>query len=94
MVLWSHLMLSHVFVTLSRNIVLSASYHCLFVPLWRLYGCDGYTVQDTYDMQWSFSGDVLLTTDSARTLQLLDLRYDNYLAAISLQPTKPEEYNA
>lgn len=31
--------------------------------------------QDTYDMQWSFAGDVLLTTDKARVLELLDLRH-------------------
>lgn len=30
--------------------------------------------QDTYDMQWSYSGDVLLTTDAVQTLRLLDLR--------------------
>lgn len=64
--------------------------------MWRLYCCGGHTInaintgQDTYDMQWSFSGDVLLTTDSARALQLLDLRYGTYLATVSLQSTESE----
>lgn len=26
-------------------------------------------------MQWSYSGDVVLTTDASRALQLLDIRY-------------------
>lgn len=30
--------------------------------------------QDTYDMQWSYSGDVVLTTDASKALQLLDIR--------------------
>ncbi|CAM9152559.1 unnamed protein product [Ascophyllum nodosum] len=29
---------------------------------------------DTYDMQWSFMGDVLLTTDASRALKLIDIR--------------------
>lgn len=32
------------------------------------------SLQDTYDMQWSYSGDVVLTTDASRALQLLDIR--------------------
>ncbi|CAM9508972.1 unnamed protein product [Ectocarpus fasciculatus] len=35
---------------------------------------------DTYDMQWSYSGDVVLTTDASRALQLLDLRAGNVVA--------------
>lgn len=27
-------------------------------------------------MQWSYSGDVVLTTDASRALQLLDIRYN------------------
>eukprot|EP00752_Nemacystus_decipiens_P003781 g3481.t1 len=35
---------------------------------------------DTYDMQWSFSGDVVLTTDASRALQLLDIRAGRVVA--------------
>ena len=49
---------------------------CTFgVPLvYLLCFARGVPAQDTYDMQWSFMGDVLLTTDASRALKLIDIR--------------------
>lgn len=42
-------------------------------------------------MQWSYSGDVVLTTDASRALQLLDIRcsvaFDNHDADFDLSST-------
>lgn len=44
------------------------------LSLFLLPGRPTVPAQDTYDMQWSYSGDVVLTTDASRALQLLDIR--------------------